>query len=389
MARVIRGMCTPAGFASEVGQPRCSGTRWGILALLAAWLLWGCSGEAPGKAAPRPPVPVTVAEVTPRTVPVEIRNIGNVESYATVGIKSRIAGQLVKVNFTEGQDVKEGDLLFVIDPRPYEGALRRAEADLARDQALAVKARNDYRRYAELVKNQLISQQEYEQAKSTAESLEATVRAHQVTIQNARLNLSYCYIRAPISGRTGNLLAHQGNMIKENADTPMVVINQIQPIYVAFAVPEQQLPVLRKYLAQGEVRVEAHIPTEPEPPETGVLTFVNNAVDQATGTILCKATFPNPGRRLWPGLFVNVVVKLTEESGVITVPSQALQTGQQGQFVWVVKPDGTAAVRPVEVGRALNNEVVVKKGLTPGDRVVLEGQLRLTPGARVEIKKGL
>lgn len=359
----------------------------GVAALCGALLLWACSGESPGKGAAPPPVPVTVMEVTARTVPLEIRNIGNVEPYATVGIKSRIAGQLVKVNFIEGQDVKEGDLLFVIDPRPYEGALRRAEADLARDQALAVKARNDYRRYAELVKNQLISQQEFEQAKSTAESLEATVKAHQVMIQNARLNLSYCYIRAPISGRTGNLLAHQGNMIKENADTPMVVINQIQPIYVAFAVPENQLPALRKYLARGEVRVEAVIPSEPDQHESGVLTFINNTVDQATGTILCKATFPNPGRRLWPGLFVNVVVKLAEEPGVVAVPSQALQTGQQGQFVWVVTPAGTAEVRPVEVGRSLNNEVVVQKGLNPGERVVLEGHLRLTPGARVEIRK--
>jgi len=360
-----------------------------LMAVLGGLLLWGCQGDRPGKSLAPAPVPVVVAEVKARNVPVEIRNIGNVEPFATVGVKSRIAGQLVKVNFTEGQDVREGDLLFVIDPRPYEGALRRAEADLARDQALAVKARNDYRRYAELLKNQLISQQEYEQAKSTAESLEATVRAHQVTIQNARLNLSYCYIRAPISGRTGNLLAHQGNMIKENADTPMVVINQIQPIYVAFAVPEGQLPLLRKYLARGEVRVEAVIPTEPDQPESGVLTFVNNTVDQTTGTILCKATFPNPGRRLWPGLFVNVVVKLAEEPGVITVPSQALQTGQQGQFVWVVKPDLTAEVRPVEVDRSLSNEVVVKKGLNLGERVVLEGQLRLTPGARVEIKHPL
>jgi multidrug efflux system membrane fusion protein len=349
-------------------------------------LLSSCSGEK--KAPPRPPVPVLVATVVEKTVPVELKAIGNVEAYSTVSIKSRIAGQLVKVNFKEGQDVKEGDLLFVIDPRPYEAALKQAEANLEKDKALANKAKTDATRYAELIRKQFVSQQDYDQARATAESLGATVNADQVAVQNARLNLSYCYIKAPITGRTGNLLAHQGNMIKENADTAMLVINQIQPIYVSFAVPEQNLAEIRKYMAEEKVPVEALIPGQ-ETPEVGVLTFVNNTVDTATGTIQCKATFANPHKRLWPGLFVNVVVKLSTQPHAILVPSQAVQTSQEGQIVFVVKPDLTVEVRPVEVGHAIDSEVIIIKGLKPGERVVTAGQLRLVPGAKVKIKRGL
>lgn len=354
---------------------------------LALSLLAAACGEK--KPPPPSPVPVTVATAEEKTVPVEIRNIGNVEPYATVGIKSRLAGQLVQVNFQEGQDVKEGELLFVIDPRPYEAALKQAEANLERDKALAFKAHSDLKRYAELIQKQFVSQQDYDQAKATAESLGAVVNADQVAVQNARLNLSYCYIKAPLTGRTGNLLANQGNMIKENADTAMVVINQIQPIYATFAVPEKYLPTLKKYMAEEKIKVDAIIPTDPEHPEQGVLTFVNNTVDQTTGTIQCKATFANAGKRLWPGLFVNVVVKLTEEPNVILVPSQAIQSGQQGQFVWVINPDLSAEPRPVEVDRSIGSEVIVRKGLKAGDRIVIDGQLRLVKGAKVEIKSGL
>jgi multidrug efflux system membrane fusion protein len=306
-----------------------------------------------------------------------------------VSIMSRIAGQLVQVNFKEGQDVKEGELLFVIDPRPYEAALKQAEANLAKDKALAVKAQTDAVRYLELIKKQFVSQQDYDQAKSTAESLGATVNADQVAVQNAKLNLSYCYIKAPVTGRTGNLLAHQGNMIKENADTAMLVINQIQPIYVSFAIPEQNLAELRKYVAEKQVPVEAIIPGQENEPEVGVLSFIDNTVAKATGTILCKATFTNEYKRLWPGLFVNVVVELTTQPDAILVPSQAVQTSQEGQIIFVVKPDLTVEVRPVEVGHALNSEVIITKGLKPGERVVTDGQLRLVPGAKVQIKSGL
>ncbi len=356
------------------------------LLLIIPFLVVSCS-EQKQKAAP-PPVPVLAAKVVEKTVPLDLKAIGNVEPYATVGIKSRIAGQLLQVNFKEGQDVKEGELLFVIDPRPYEAALQQAEANLQKDKALANKAQADARRYAELIKKQFVSQQEYDQAKATAESLAATVNADQVAVKNARLNLSYCYIKAPITGRTGSLLANQGNMIKENADTAMLIINQIQPIYVSFAVPQHDLPEIRKYLAKETVPVEALIPGQ-ETPDVGELTFVNNTVDTATGTIQCKATFANPQKHLWPGLFVNVVVKLATQPHAILVPSQAVQTRQEGPFVFVVKPDLTVEVRPVEEGRPIGSDVIIAKGLKPGERVVTDGQLRLVPGAKVKIKNEL
>jgi multidrug efflux system membrane fusion protein len=360
---------------------------WLGLLLSLSLFTGSCSGDK--KPPPPPPVPVLVGTVTEKTVPVELKVIGNVEAYSTVSIKSRLAGQLVQVNFKEGQDVKQGDLLFVIDPRPYEAALRQVEANLQRDKALATKAQGDARRYAELIRKQFVSQQDYEQAKATAESLSATVHADEVAVQNARLNLSYCYIKAPISGRTGSLIAHQGNMIKDNADTAMLVINQIQPIYVSFAIPEQNLAAVRKYLAVEKVPVSAVIAGQENNPELGVLSFIDNTVDKTTGTILCKATFTNEAKRLWPGLFVNVVVQLSSQPNAILVPSQAIQTSQEGQIVFVVKPDLTVEIRPVEVGRPIDGDVIITKGLKPGERVVTDGQLRLTPGAKVEIKTGL
>jgi multidrug efflux system membrane fusion protein len=360
---------------------------WLALLLSVSLFAASCSGEK--KPPPPPPVPVLVATVTEKTVPVELKVIGNVEAYSTVSIKSRLAGQLLQVKFKEGQDVKQGELLFVIDPRPYEAALRQVEANLARDKALATKAQADAGRYAELIRKQFVSQQDYDQAKATADSLGATVNAGQVAVQNARLNLSYCYIKAPISGRTGSLIANQGNMIKENADTAMLVINQIQPIYVSFALPEQNLGEIRKYMAAEKVPVEAIIAGQENNPEVGVLSFIDNTVDKTTGTILCKATFTNEPKRLWPGLFVNVVVKLSSQPGAVLVPSQAIQTSQEGQIVFVVKPDLKVEVRTVEVGRPIDGDVIITKGLQPGERVVTEGQLRLVPGATVQIKSGL
>jgi multidrug efflux system membrane fusion protein len=262
------------------------------------------------------------------------------------------------------------------------------EANLARDKALATKAQADAGRYAELIRKQFVSQQDYDQAKATAESLSATVNAGQVAVQNAKLNLSYCFIKAPISGRTGSLIAQQGNMIKDNADTAMVVINQIQPIYVSFAIPEQNLAAVRQYMATGKVPVSAVIAGQEKQPEMGVLSFIDNTVDKTTGTILCKATFTNESKRLWPGLFVNVVVQLSTQPNAILVSSQAVQTSQAGQIVFVVKPDLTVEIRPVEVGRPIGGDVIITKGLTPGERVVTDGQLRLVPGAKVEIKTG-
>jgi multidrug efflux system membrane fusion protein len=352
--------------------------------MLAALFFPACSG---GKEPPRKEAaPVTVAVVAQKDAPVEIRNIGNVEAYATVAIKARVGGEIKKVNFTEGQDVAKGQLLFVIDPRPLETALRQAEANLARDKALANKAATDARRYEELVKKDFVSREQYDQARAQAESLAAIVQADEVAVQNARLQLSYCFISAPISGRAGNLKADLGNLIKADADTAMVVINQIQPIYVSFSLPQQYLPDIKKYMAQGKVKVRAIIPSDDQRPEEGTLTFLNNTVDTATGTFLVKATYDNPEKRLWPGLFVKVTVHLTTQPQAVAAPSQALQTGQQGQFVYVVKEDLTVEARPVEVDRPFDGDVIIRKGLAPGERVVTSGQLRLVPGARVNIK---
>ena len=238
-----------------------------------------------------------------------------------------------------------------------------------------------------MVQKEFVSREQYEQAGATAEALQATVQADEKSVESARLQVSYCFIHAPLTGRTGNLLADQGNLIKADADKAMVVINQVQPIYVSFSVPEQYLPDIKKYLAAGKIKVEAIIANDEKQPAEGILTFINNTVDIATGTILLKATFDNQDKSLWPGQFVNTVMTLTTEPNMVVVPSQAIQTGQAGPVCLCVKPDLTAETRPVVVGRSMDGEVVVKQGLKAGEMVVTDGQLRLVPGAKVEVKK--
>ncbi len=331
---------------------------------------------------------MTAASVVQKTVPVQIRSIGNVEAYSTVGVKSQIGGVLMRVHFKEGQDVNKGFLLFTIDPRPYEAALKQAEANLAKDNAQLENAREEVRRYAELVKKGYVAQEQYDQIRTNAAALEATANADKAAVENAQLQLKYCYIYSPLTGRTGSLISHEGDLIKATADNAMVVINQVQPIYVTFSVPEQYLAEIKKYMAAANVKVEAVIGNDASHPVMGVLTFVDNAVDATTGTIKLKATFVNQEKRLWPGLFVSVAVTLTAQPDAIVVPSQAIQTGQSGQYVFVIKQDLTAEARPVVVGRTLDGETVVEKGLTAGEKVVTDGQLRLVPGAMVEIKGG-
>ena len=301
-------------------------------------------------------------------------------------MKSQVGGVLTRVHFREGQDVSRGALLFTIDPRPFEAALKQAEANLAKDNAQLENARKEVQRYAELVKKGYVAQEQFDQITTNAAALEATVNAGQAMVENARLQLKYCYIYSPITGRTGNLIANEGNLIKANADTPMVVINQVQPIYVTFAVPEQDLSEIKKYMSQGKLGVEASISKEDEKPEQGVLTFIDNAVDLTTGTIKLKGTFANKGKRLWPGQFVTAVLTLTSQPDAIVVPSQAIQTGQKGQYVFVIKSDLTVEDRPVIAGRTRNNETIIEKGLQAGETVVTDGQLRLVPGAKVDVK---
>lgn len=419
------------------------------LQLLAAGLLLlaaGCSNEKSSAAQQKPAlpaVPVTVAEVVSRTVPVQLRVIGNVEAYTVVSVKPQINGEIFRVHITPGQEVRKGDLLFAIDPRPFEASLRQAEANVARDRAALTQAKASLsekraaqkqaeanlvrdqaqlenaqvqtRRYAELVRKEFVAKEQYDQIRTNERALEATVQADQAAVEdakagviaaeaavsnaeavirsaqaaveNARLQLAYCSIRSPIEGRAGDLLVHAGNVVKANPDNPLLVINQVHPIYVNFAVPEQNLEAIKKYRAAGTLRVEAIIPQASGVRQEGSLTFVNNAVDMTTGTIQLKGTFANRDNALWPGQFVDVVLTLTEEPDALVVPSQAIQAGQKGSFVFVVKPDLTVESRPVTVGRALEQrETVVTRGVKPGEQVVTDGQARLLPGAKVIIK---
>lgn len=334
-------------------------------------------------------VPVIMSSAVEKTVPVQLNAIGNVQAYSTVAIRAQVGGELIRVHFNEGQDVKKGDLLFTIDPRPFQAEMKRAEANLTRDKAQVDPARKDLLRYAELFKEGLVTQQQYDQIRANAETLEAAVHADQAAVENTRLQLAYSSIRSPIDGRTGNLMIHAGNLVKANDTTPLVTINQISPIYVAFSVPQQNLPEIKKYMATGKLEVEAIIPKNEGPFFQGILSFVDNAVDQATGTILLKATFPNKDRALWPGQFVNVVLTLTLQSNAIVVPSQAIQSGQQGQYLFIVKPDLTVESRPVTVSRTIDQEAIIEKGVQPGEKVVTDGQLRLSPGTKVQIKNSI
>ena len=375
-------------------------------------LIAGCSSEGQNER-PNVALPVEVGTVVQKKVPLQIRIIGNVQAYSTVTVKSRVAGQIMRVCFTEGQDVKKGDLLFMIDPRPFEAALKQAEANLERDMAQVKQAEANLERdmaqeknaeaeanrYKLLLERGVVARQQYEKFRTDWEALVATVQADRAAkanaeagvladraaVENARLQLSYCSIHSPMDGRTGSLLVQEGNIIKEN-DANLVVINQVTPIYVSFSVPEQYLGEIKKYMRAGTLKVEAIVSNHEEAAYHGFISFVDNAVDTGTGTIKLKGTFPNKDRRLWPGQFANVVLTLTTEPNAIVVPSQAVETGQQGQYVFVVRPDLTVESRPVVVSRTTDGETVIQKGLNPDEKVVTDGQLRLYPGAKVEIK---
>jgi multidrug efflux system membrane fusion protein len=350
-----------------------------VLALLAA-----CGGGK--KAGPPPAAPVTTAKAVQKDVPIVVSAIGTVEPYNSVNIKSLVGGAITRVAFKEGQDVHKGDLLFVIDPRPYQAALQQAQGILARDRAQMASAEAQAARYAELVKKDYVTQQEYDDAVAAAGAAKSSVQADEAAVEAARLNLAYCTIRAPIDGRTGNVLVQLGNVVKAN-DVPMLVLNQITPIYVTFSVPESYLPQIRRESAQGPLKVTAS--SSDGSTHDGELTLINNQVDSATGAILLKATFPNAGKALWPGSFVNLSLTLSTRKGAVVVPDNAVQEGQKGTYVFVVKGDSTAGMRPVAVGQRMNGEALIDKGLEAGEEVVTDGQLRLFPGAKVEVRSSL
>jgi len=338
---------------------------------------------------PRPSVPVTVAPVQQRSVPYEISAIGSVTPIQTVAVRSQVSGTMMRVGFTEGDEVQKGQLLFEIDPRPYQAALDQARAVLARDHAQLLNARQEVTRYQQLVQNDLATQEQFDQFKANADAAEAAVTADSAAVQTARLNLEYTTIRAAISGRTGNLLLREGNLVPASGATPLVVINQLRPIAVSFSVPEQFLDDIRRFSAQHQLQVRVQPSQDSSVTMGGQLTFINNQVDTATGTILLKATFANEDRKLWPGqVAVAVRLVLNVEKDVLTIPAQAVMTGQSGTYVYVLNADQTARTQDVTVGRAADDYVVIEKGLTAGQNVVTDGQLRLVPGARVEIKTG-
>lgn len=348
----------------------------------------GCGGKSTTTQAGMPPVPVIVATAIEKTVPEQLKNIGTVEAFSTVNIKARVEGQLIAIDFKEGDFVKKGQLLFTLDPRPFEAAVAQAKATYNKDLASAHQAQLDERRYKLLLDNGVGSQQQYDQAYGLSHSLAAAAEADKAAIRNAEINLEYTQIRSPIDGRTGGLQVHIGDMIKPDSDTPMVVINQIEPIYVDFSIPEKNLAEVRRYMEQHPLEVQALAPGQQEP-EEGILSFIDNTVNTATGTIMLKGKFKNEDRRLWPGQFVNATLTLRQIPNAVLVPSEALQTGQAGAFVYVVGHDMKVEARPVVASAQVEGGTVIKRGLSKGETVVTDGQLRLAPGATVRIKKSL
>jgi membrane fusion protein, multidrug efflux system len=388
----------------------------GVLASLCAAVclaLSGCDRQVQATAPQAAPVaPVSAVAALRESVPTELRVVGTVEASAIVQVKSQIAGQLETVNFSEGQNVARGDLLFVIDQRPYQEALRQAEAAvnrdraiiaqaeaaLARDTAQARFAESDAARYTELSKAGVVSRSQSDQSRSQADATREAARASEASIASARaaleadtaavatarLNLGYCEIRAPIAGRAGNLLIHAGNLVKAN-DAPMVVIHQVAPVFATFSVPEQHLAAIRKLSGNRRLAVRVLAQDNPGRATAGYLSVIDNTVDTATGTIRLKATFDNGDRALWPGQFVTVVLTLDTVANAVVIPTEAVQNGQQGQFVWVVKPDQTVETRVVETGRAFGKNILVASGIAAGETVVTDGHMRLAPGGKVRI----
>jgi multidrug efflux system membrane fusion protein len=364
-------------------------------ALAAAIATTACSGEAvqsapaSGSGGPQnPAVPVNTAMVSEKSIPLSLGVIGTVEAYSTVAVRAQMTGELTSVRFREGDDVRKGQVLFTLDRRPLEAALEQARANLQRDTAQAANAKAQAQRYQDLAARGIATKEQVDTTTTAAAALEATLGADRAAVENATVQLQYATITAPISGRTGALMVNEGNLVRANDATPLVVINQVAPIYVSFAIPEARLPELKQYMAQGSVKVEALAPSDDGQPSIGRITFVDNAVDPTTGTIRIKGTFPNDTRHLWPGQFVNVSVTLTTDPRAVVVPTAAVQTGQQGAYVFVVKPDQTVELRTIEVIRAVAAESVIKQGLKPGETVVTDGQLRLNPGSRISVKSG-
>jgi len=330
-----------------------------------------------------PAVPVSVAAVARKTVPVRLGAVGNVEPYTSVAVKARVDGEILSVAFREGDEVGKGALLFQIDPRPFAAALAQAQANLRKDVVLFDRASDQEVRYQELLQKKFISPDAYEQVRTNREAAAATVAADSAAIETAKLSLDYCTIRSPVAGYAGRVLIQQGNLVKANDANPLVTINQVVPVYVSFSVPEQNIGDIRGYQAAGALRVRAVASGGTHRTIDGRLASLDNTADPATGTIRLRAEFANRDKALWPGQFVNVELTLYEQPDAIVAPASALQNGPNGPYVFVVKPDSTVELRDVEVARTVGEDAVVASGLVPGEKVVTAGQLRLAPGVHV------
>jgi multidrug efflux system membrane fusion protein len=368
-----------------------------LLALAGAGLLASCSkpGAAPdkGKAAGRP-VPVLAEVAVTKEVPVEIRTFGSAETMSSVAVKAQVGEVLKTVHVKKGQYVKKDELLFTIDPRTFEASLKQSQATLARDQALLGKAKKDAIRDEDLKSRGITSETDYETSKANAEALAAAVQSDQAAVDNAQIQVEHCTIRSPVEGRVGNVLVNEGNVVKAN-DSTLIVINQMRPIQVFFTIPQSDLPAVRKYMAEGKIAVLAAPAREDGEPEVGELTFVDNAVDKATGSVQLGALFANPNERLWPGQYVHVQMNLASQKDATVIPVRAVQTGRdiltgrEGKYVYVIKPDNTVENRKVTISRTVDDQAVVEKGVAAGEQVVTDGHLRLTNGSKVEIKTQL
>jgi multidrug efflux system membrane fusion protein len=361
------------------------GTLASLVLILAASLSCVSCSSKTSAVGPDLAVPVTVAKAVKKTVPIELSAIGTADAYSTVSIKGQVNAVLKEVHFKQGDFVKKGDLLFTLDARPFQASLAQAQANLARDKAQADLTVVQAERYKKLYDEGISPKEQYDQMQANAAAQQGSVHADEAAVESAKLQLQYCEIYSPVDGRTGALQVYPGNLVKENDVPVLVVINQIAPLYEDFSVPEQYLSVIKQYMAAGRLRMEA-TPYGDITPETGYLTFVDNTVDNTTGTIKLKGTFENTDHRLWPGQFSTVALRLSEQENATVVPTQAVQTGQNGDFVFVIKPDQTAESRPVKVARTLGTESVIAKGIEPGETVVTDGQLRLIPGIKVQIK---
>ena len=345
------------------------------------------AAEPPRTAQNAPPaVPVLIAPVTRKPMPVRLDAIGTVQPIANVAVKSRVDGQIAEVKISDGQAVRTGDVLFILDTRAAEAQLKLAEASLTKDKAQLENAKRDVARFKPLTEKEFVSHQQFDTAQTTAASLEATVLGDQATVDNFKVQLTYYTIRSPMDGRVGTIALKTGNAVKAQDTISLVTINQIKPIYVSYSVPQRELPSIRTAVGAGTVPVRATVPGDPGGPIAGKIFFFDNQIDPTTGTISLKAIFDNADERLWPGEFANVSTTLRVDSDAIVVPASAVQVGQNGSFVYVVKGDNTVEFRPVTVSRTINNESIIAKGLNGDERVVTDGQLRLTNGSRVEIR---